>query len=99
MTEDQINQHIGEKILNLRIQHKFKQHDLSTLLGVTRTSIVNMEAGRQGVSTLKLWKLASLFQVPISYFFPPLITYKVEETADEIVIVKKIRGGRKFIHE
>lgn len=96
MTEDDINEHIGENVLRLRLEKGFKQKHIADILGLTRTSVVNIEAGRQGLSNMKLWLLASLFQVQISDLFPPLAEFTIEDTEEEIVVVKRIRAGKKF---
>jgi transcriptional regulator with XRE-family HTH domain len=62
--------HIGKRI---RIERKalgFEQKDLAQEVELARTSIVNIEAGRQAVSIHVLFKIARALAVDISELLP-----------------------------
>ena len=54
---------LGLRIEMLRKQKKWSQEDLAEKLGIERTSVTNIEAGRQGVSVERLIELAGIFKV------------------------------------
>lgn len=54
---------LGLRIEMLRKQKKWSQEDLANKLGIERTSVTNIEAGRQGVSVERLIELAQIFKV------------------------------------
>ena len=54
---------LGLRIEMHRKQKNWSQEDLAERLGIERTSVTNIEAGRQGVSVERLIELAGLFKV------------------------------------
>lgn len=49
-----INSLIGLKFRNLRYKFKLTQQQVTDGIGIDRVSVVNIESGRHGLSTLKL---------------------------------------------
>lgn len=47
----------------LRARHGLTQAEVATRLGMNRTSIANIEAGRQRILLEDVWRIASLFGV------------------------------------
>jgi transcriptional regulator with XRE-family HTH domain len=68
-----------------RENSRLSQEEVAEALGLPRTAIAKMEAGRRGVSSLELAELARLFSRPVAWF--------VEETpdAEEDVLVALLR--------
>lgn len=54
----QLKQAIAAEIQASRIAHRLQQQDLARLVGVTRTSISNIEHGKQGVSLSMFCRIA-----------------------------------------
>ncbi len=83
---------LGKK---LRIAREFKglsQSQAAEAVGLPRTSITQIEAGRRSVSTLELTKFAKLYQKSISSF--------LEETQNEDSNVDKLLfRAKQFMHE
>ncbi len=69
---DKLHKLIGENISQLRKSGKqlTSQQKIADHLDMTRTSIVNIEAGRQKVSIFALWEIAELFEKDISDLLP-----------------------------
>jgi len=72
MDPNVINKLIGEKIETLRKSRKFSQKLLSSKVGLSRTSIVNIEKGRHQSSIPILYKFAEFFSVPINVLLPSI---------------------------
>jgi transcriptional regulator with XRE-family HTH domain len=80
--------YIGKKIKELRRKEKLTQSSLGELLGLTRTSIINIEAGKHHLSIEKLYILCSLFKVEYSFILPEIKPVNLESSTLEIVKVK-----------
>lgn len=61
---------LGEKIKAARQNCGLTQEELGTMLGLTRTSIVNIEKGRQSPPLFKLSLMANFLQVSITDLLP-----------------------------
>jgi transcriptional regulator with XRE-family HTH domain len=57
---------LGQRIRALRVELRLRQDELGTAVGLTRSSIANIEAGRQRVRVDTLGKIAEVFHVPLS---------------------------------
>jgi len=65
-------QAVGEKIRYIRERSspKLSQAQLATRLGVSRASIVNIEAGRQHAPLHVLWQIAEILGTELSLLIP-----------------------------
>lgn len=63
INKEEINKSVGDKLKAVRKVMKFSQDDLANKIGLTRTSIVNIEKGRQSLTIENLYKISELFQV------------------------------------
>lgn len=64
MNEQQVWNEIGRRIRLIRIWRGMNQKTLGARMRLTRTSIVNAEAGRQKLPVWNLLKLSEIFDVP-----------------------------------
>jgi len=48
---------VGHRIAELRKEKGWRQHDLAEAVGLTRSSIANIEVGRQELSLTNLWAI------------------------------------------
>jgi transcriptional regulator with XRE-family HTH domain len=69
---EMLYQAVGEKIRHVRERSKPKlsQAQLATRLGVSRASIVNIEAGRQHAPLHLLWQIAGVLDTELSLLIP-----------------------------
>jgi putative transcriptional regulator len=67
--EDAIYRIIGNAIRQLRKQSKITQQEMADHLGIQRTSVVNIEYGRQHTTLHNLYMIATLFKVPMHALF------------------------------
>jgi transcriptional regulator with XRE-family HTH domain len=61
---------IGKKIRSLRSSMLLNQEDLSKKVGMTRSSIAQIEAGKQAVSVYTLYKIGEALNKPIMDILP-----------------------------
>lgn len=102
MTRNQPNQnegldmakYIGEMITKLRASSGYCQDQIADFLGMTRSSLINIEKGRQRVQIDALWKLACVLNCAVSDFFPPTKPVISEQETVEIVKVTKVKLNR-----
>ncbi|MCM3006705.1 helix-turn-helix domain-containing protein [Priestia koreensis] len=64
---------IGLKIRNYRDNKKMSQTDLGEKVGLTRSSVANIESGRQKVQIDTLYNLAQILEVDIQDLLPKLV--------------------------
>jgi len=67
-----LNMEFGKKLRSRRKKERMSQDSLATSAGLSRTSIVNVESGRQGVSLATLYRLAGALSCEISDLLPSL---------------------------
>lgn len=70
--QDALYQAVGDRIRQARVSQpeKLSQAALAERLGVSRASVVNIEAGRQHAPLHLLWKVAQLLHVELSSLIP-----------------------------
>lgn len=61
---------IGFRIHKARVQRRMTQRELAECLGHTRTSVVNIESGRQRIPVDLLVMIAEWLDVPVATLLP-----------------------------
>jgi transcriptional regulator with XRE-family HTH domain len=69
-TEIQVKKEIGRKIKEMRGKLGQSASRIAEELGVSREAITHIETGRNNISAVSLWKLATLFNCDVGDFFP-----------------------------
>lgn len=84
--KDQINvyQIVGEKIRFFRKQKKINQLSLASQVNLSRTSLVNIEYGRQQPSLFTLWDIAQSLGVTLHDLIPRIPFNKDESNLSVI---------------
>ncbi|MCL4541602.1 MAG: helix-turn-helix domain-containing protein, partial [Chloroflexi bacterium] len=75
---------IGQRLLWARQRQGITQEELAQHIGLTRTSIANIERGRQRVQIHTLYTLAKVLHVPLGTLLP------VDETAVDARISEEV---------
>lgn len=70
MDEKRFYRFIGEKIREVRTKNRYKQIELARKVGLERTSITNIETGKQNVTVLALYRICEVFQLDINKLLP-----------------------------
>ena len=81
---------LAKRLQQARVNAGITQDEAAKALGVPRTAIVQMESGNRSVSTLELAQLATLYRVPVTYFFA------AEELEEEDAMVALMRCSDEF---
>lgn len=77
--DDKANQYIRTRLKEARLEANKTQDELADLLEKSRVTVSDMERGRVAVSAADLALIAAALGKPISYFFPPRISYSKGE--------------------
>lgn len=70
--ESDLRKYAGNVIRKLRERKNMSQDELAEQLNITRQAISRYENGDRGVNQDLLFQLASIFNVKIDEFFPPI---------------------------
>lgn len=73
---------IGANIKKHRLTTGLSQTGLASRINLSRTSIVNIEQGRQHASVHLLWQIAESLQVKIHDLIPDKVDTKATQTLD-----------------
>lgn len=68
--EREIREAIGTRIAELRRKRKLSARLVGEKLKISREAVTHIETGRNNVTALSLWKLATLFRCDVKDFFP-----------------------------
>ena len=69
-----IDVHVGNRVRMRRQALNLTQVDIANALGLTYPAIQNYETGRNRIGSSRLQQIASILQVPASFFFEGLET-------------------------
>jgi len=87
MEKHDVNIYIGNQIEVERISQEISQTNFAKELGMSRSSLCNVEKGVQTLPIYKLYTVASLLGKPIEFFLPNVDTDKeVEKLQSKIDI-------------
>lgn len=76
MDEEALYKLVGEKIRKFRDRKGISQAKLAQKLGMTRTSVVNIEAGRQRPPLHVLWQIAEVLETETALLIPKQAEYR-----------------------
>ena len=71
-----INIYVGNLLQGFRESKKISQVDMAKKLNLSRASIVNIEAGRQGLNMFSLMAFAEALEVEPAELIPPMEWFK-----------------------
>src|SRR5690349_3333650 len=72
INDDLLYQHIGEQIKRIRQESNMSQEELANKVGVTRTSITNIERGFQKLPLHLLYNICEVLNVEAISFLPSI---------------------------
>ena len=70
VADDEIKKEIGRIIKEMRGKSGLSAQTVAEHLKISREAVTHIENGRNNVSAVSLWKLATLFECDIADFFP-----------------------------
>jgi transcriptional regulator with XRE-family HTH domain len=94
---------VGTKISNFRKEKKISQTTLATRMSISRSSIANIELGKQHTSLYVLWQIAEILKTPISEFFPSKQEIEIFSSNPNLIEALKLtsvsNSNRKSVSE
>lgn len=97
MKNSELTKHIGQTILKYRLIKKITQPELADLLNLTRASICNIEAGRQGTNISTLYLIIALLNIPITEIFVQPEPLSFDTFIEEVEVTKTVKVRRTRI--
>lgn len=85
-----IKEYFGKQVHRIRKELKISQDELAKFMGYSRTSIVNIEAGRQSPPIEGLWKLCSALLCTPNDLLPPVEEAEFKEIDVDMVVVERV---------
>lgn len=70
MIESAVREHLGARVRRLRLERNISQAQLAEAIGMARTSITNIEVGRQGLVTPSFINIALYLGVEMADLLP-----------------------------
>lgn len=94
MDKAKLLQYMGETIRAKRQASGITGQQLADFVGLTRTSILNVEAGRHQLQIDTIFKICGLLKCQINDLFPPVdaINFEIQEKTVTVKRQKTIRS-------
>lgn len=94
MNKEKLLKYMGEVIYQKRKQENITGAQLAQFVGLSRTSIINIERGRHQLQIDTIFKICGLFKCQINELFPPVdaIDFEIQEKVITVRKKKKIRS-------
>lgn len=85
---DRLYTRIGARVKQLRETHrprKLSQSELAKVLGLTRTSVTNIERGQQKMTLDTIFRLCEHFKIEIAQLVPPVSEVQAGDKAEVVI--------------
>lgn len=92
MSENQMDIHIGRRLRFIRTMKGMSQEAVGEAIGVTFQQIQKYEQGINSIRTSRLYTLARVFSVPVSYFFNEEDKLSAEITRDASLLIRAFQN-------
>src|SRR5215475_13236549 len=69
-SRDPVDAEVAKRVRALRLERGLSQTELSDALGVTFQQVQKYERGANRISAGRLFRIAKVFDVPVTFFFP-----------------------------
>lgn len=96
--DERLYQAIGKRLKELREANDLTQADLAKTLGLERTSITNIERGRQRPGVHVLYRICAYFQVSVDALLPAIDSDEIalrELPPEAARALEKVRASRQ----
>lgn len=94
-TMDEIDIHLGRRLRRRRRLLGLTQQELAAACGVRFQQIQKYECAANRMSAARLWQLAEVLEVPVSYFYEGLTRDEREEMVLEGAVVRDAVGSKE----
>ncbi len=79
-----VDVHVGKRIRQRRWMNGTTQQQLAEAVGIKFQQIQKYETGMNRVSASRLWDIAAVLSVPVSFFFEGLEDHELEERQSDV---------------
>lgn len=87
-----INIEVGNRLSAMRKKKNYSQNEIASGVGLTRTSIVNIEKGRQSLTVETLLKLCAILKCDFEDLLPPppkAVAKSIKKILKKRVLIEK----------
>jgi transcriptional regulator with XRE-family HTH domain len=95
MPSHPIYTHIGSVIKARRKTLRMKQEGLSSLLGISRGSLANIETGRQSILVHNLYKIAAVLELSPFDLLPDLLSAEPISSKADLPLPDNLKADQK----
>ena len=88
---------VGKRVRLRRLQLSFSQTDLATKLGLTFQQVQKYEKGTNRISCSRLYEIAAILKVPITFFFSDKEDGRAEVRVAEQLEPNQLKDGLRLI--
>jgi transcriptional regulator with XRE-family HTH domain len=88
---------VGKRVRLRRLQLSFSQTDLATKLGLTFQQVQKYEKGTNRISCSRLYEIAAILKVPITFFFSDKVDGRAEVRVAEQLEPNQLKDGLRLI--
>ena len=92
-----IKEIIGKRIKRARSRHGQSAQTIAEKVGISRSSLTQIETGRNNISATLLWKIAGVLHCEIKEFFPDVPDSTSLEKSDLDIIAKENSKAAEFM--
>jgi transcriptional regulator with XRE-family HTH domain len=86
-----IYREFGLLLAGERKRKRLSQAEFAALAGLSRTSITNIECGRQAVQLHQLYSFASILHIEIHVLLPKETVLKIGSSVDQVKSTEQVR--------
>jgi len=79
-----VDVHVGKRIRQRRWMNGTTQQQLAEAVGIKFQQIQKYETGMNRVSASRLWDIANVLAVPVSFFFDGLVDAEAEQSPSDV---------------
>jgi transcriptional regulator with XRE-family HTH domain len=89
--DKELRLYLGKRVKELRKSAGVSQEVVAAILNITRTSVTNIETGRQGLTAENIVTMCQLFKCTPNDIFPKInnVDFTVEVKEETIMVPKK----------
>ncbi|MEO1019441.1 MAG: helix-turn-helix transcriptional regulator [Pseudomonadota bacterium] len=95
INNDRLYQVIADQLKAVRKKNKLTQSDMAEILGLERTSVTNIELGKQRPGVHILYRCCEYFGIPISKFLPTVNSVALADLPPEAARILEQKRRQK----
>lgn len=97
INQDKFYSELGGRVRKARIRLRLTQEQLASSLSLNRTSITNIEKGKQKMLAHTLLELAEVLEIPVNDLIPPVNQMSTTLRIDNLIDKNSSNAERNFL--